>query len=374
MLDSSDTWVLPQNRQPVKRYLPRALLVIGGVLAMLSTVLPWVSIPVVGGLNLWRLYSIGSKVTEVTGDSDGGAFISTALLLWAVAILVLGAGAIVWGVLARTRRGVRLAAGVPGGALLAMGLAAVILVATEVEEPVGLGAGEILLLVAGLLAFAGVFIPAPTPTPTRSTGWHAALTQSGRGEIVGRAVAFVGIGCLVASLTLFVVGGAQASSDTQGSGGAAGLDRLGRDSDPPDGASPWDDDTPESSQRSKSTSPSESPGSSGSSGSSTSSGRSEEAADPDPPDVVDDYYEAINGADYEAAWDIGGKNLNDSYAEFAQGYEDTEDVVWTTEDVAGERVTGSLLSEEADGSVKTFEGTYTVHDGEIVNADIQLVN
>src|SRR5699024_9124371 len=112
---SSDAQYLYHERQRIKEYLPRVLLVIGGVLTMISTALPWVSsIPLIGGINLWQLSSIGSWAGEIT-QSAGARLIAIGYLLWAVAVIVLGAGAIVWGVWARPGRGVRTAEGAGGG-------------------------------------------------------------------------------------------------------------------------------------------------------------------------------------------------------------------------------------------------------------------
>src|SRR5699024_4827459 len=104
------------------------------------------------------------------------------------------------------------------------------------------------------------------------------------------------------------------------------------------------------------------------------SGSPDETADPLPQEVVSDYYAAINRGDYRTAWQLGGKNLDSTYEHYANGFDTTAYVLWITEDVSGQQVTGSLDAGQSDGSLKEFHGSYTVRDGEIVSADIRLVS
>lgn len=90
--------------------------------------------------------------------------------------------------------------------------------------------------------------------------------------------------------------------------------------------------------------------------------------------TVEAYFAAINARDYRRAWDLGGKNLGGSYQSFRAGFADTvRDTVFIV-DVRGCTVTVILDALQADGSVRSFEGTYTVRDGVIVAADIRLVD
>lgn len=376
MYEGSGTRILDHNQQPIKEYLPRVFLIIGGILAMVSTALAWVSIPLVGGVNLWRLYSIGSKLGELADNPAGSGFATSGFLLWSIAVLVLGVGAILSGALARSGRGVRTAGALSGGALLAMGTISILVIVLAAEEPIGMGAGEILLSLAGALVLVAAFVPAPTYPPAMAAGGYAEPERSGVGEILGRSVALTGVACLAVAVALFAVGAAapqpepHATKDASHRGTAgAGSGSPGSDSS---GSSRQGDDAeefrsepgqePSSEPRSETESQRRGPES------------SRENSAQRPEDVVDDYYDAVDVADYRAAWDLGGKNLNDSYDEFAQGFDTTEDVMWTSMDVTGDEVSGFLDTIETDGVSKEFEGTYTVHDGEIVDADIQPVN
>src|SRR5699024_6811802 len=145
-----------QPLQPLREHLPRALLVIGGVLAIISTALSWLSVPALGGLSLWQIQSIGSSVSDLADGSDGAKLVVTGILLWGIAVLVLGLGAGLAATLVRRGGDVRVVAAVSGGALLGMGLLAVVFVAVAAEAGVGIGAGEILLLLAGGIVLAAV--------------------------------------------------------------------------------------------------------------------------------------------------------------------------------------------------------------------------
>ncbi|MFV0131870.1 hypothetical protein ACLGIH_01090 [Streptomyces sp. HMX87] len=90
--------------------------------------------------------------------------------------------------------------------------------------------------------------------------------------------------------------------------------------------------------------------------------------------TVERYFAAINAGDYRRAWDLGGKNLDRSYASFAAGFADTvHDAVQITE-VRGSVVTVTLDALQSDGTVRSFAGTYTVKGGVIVDADIRRVD
>lgn len=363
MYEGSGTRILDHNQQPIKEYLPRAFLIIGGILAMVSTALAWVSIPLIGGVNLWRLYSIGSKLGELADNPAGSGFATSGFLLWSIAVLVLGLGAILSGALARSGRGVRTAGALSGGALLAMGVISILVVVLAVEEPIGMGAGAILLALAGALVLVAAFVPAPTYPATIASGGYAEPERPGVGEILGRSVALTGVACLAVAVALFGVGAAQPQPEPHATQDASHRGGPGAGSDSSESSSPGGDakefrSEPNGGAESESSAPD------------TSSDSSEQRTE----DVVDDYYDAIDMADYREAWDLGGKNLNDSYDEFAQGFATTQDVMWTSRDVTGDQVSGYLDTIETDGSSKEFEGTYIVRDGEIVDADIQPVN
>ncbi|MDI3404178.1 excalibur calcium-binding domain-containing protein [Streptomyces cavernicola] len=89
--------------------------------------------------------------------------------------------------------------------------------------------------------------------------------------------------------------------------------------------------------------------------------------------VVLAYFAAINVQDYRRAWDLGGRNLAESYTAFVDGFATTahDDVRILGSD--GSTVSIRLEATQTDGSVKVFEGTYDVRGGVIVGADVHEV-
>lgn len=85
---------------------------------------------------------------------------------------------------------------------------------------------------------------------------------------------------------------------------------------------------------------------------------------PAPPDgaaaVVQAYFDAINARDYQRAWALGGKNIGQSYTTFAAGFATTDRDILTIRSVQGTTVTADLTAVQADGTKRTFHGTYTV--------------
>jgi hypothetical protein len=62
-----------------------------------------------------------------------------------------------------------------------------------------------------------------------------------------------------------------------------------------------------------------------------------------------------------------------AYESWVAGFSTTQDVQVdaTDDDSAPGQVEVTLIATQTDGTVKTFTGTYTVADGEIVSADVQ---
>jgi|GEM_PF-1361632 len=89
--------------------------------------------------------------------------------------------------------------------------------------------------------------------------------------------------------------------------------------------------------------------------------------------VVEQYYQDINDQDYAAAWALGGKNIaGPSYSAYVRGFDTTASVsLGTISEFGSGRVQAYLYATQTDGTVKTFQGTYTVSGGEIVAADIK---
>ena len=78
------------------------------------------------------------------------------------------------------------------------------------------------------------------------------------------------------------------------------------------------------------------------------------------------YIAAINAHDYKRAWNLGGSNSGPwSYSQFVQGYSGTQQDTLTIQSVFGNVVTARLSALQTNGTVKTYQGTYTVNNGVI---------
>jgi len=93
-----------------------------------------------------------------------------------------------------------------------------------------------------------------------------------------------------------------------------------------------------------------------------------------PPDTVRAYIAAINGHHYARAWRLGGRNTGRSYSSFVSGFAGTARDTLTIVSVSGDVVTARLSAEQTDGTVDTYQGTYTVHHGVIIGADVAQVS
>jgi serine/threonine protein kinase len=89
-----------------------------------------------------------------------------------------------------------------------------------------------------------------------------------------------------------------------------------------------------------------------------------------PAPTVQAYIAAINAHDYKKAWNLGGDNTGQSFNQFVQGYNGTAKDTLTVQSVSGDVVTAQLTALQSDGTVKNYEGTYTVTNGVITNFKI----
>ncbi|MFI8372139.1 excalibur calcium-binding domain-containing protein [Streptomyces sp. NPDC085466] len=89
--------------------------------------------------------------------------------------------------------------------------------------------------------------------------------------------------------------------------------------------------------------------------------------------TVEAYFAAINARDYRRAWDLGGMNLGGSYESFQAGFADTVQDTVRIVDAQDGAVTVTLDALQTDGTVRSFEGTYEVRNGVIVDADVRPV-
>jgi hypothetical protein len=84
------------------------------------------------------------------------------------------------------------------------------------------------------------------------------------------------------------------------------------------------------------------------------------------------YFSAINHHRYAVAWRIGGQNapIKSFEAGFAGTAHDTILILSTRGDI----VTARLVARQLDGTVKTFQGTYTVTNNVISATDVHRIS
>jgi len=101
-------------------------------------------------------------------------------------------------------------------------------------------------------------------------------------------------------------------------------------------------------------------------------GKATTAAPAGPAATAEAYIAAINAHDYAKAWHLLGPRYTDSsYSAFANGFKGTAKDTLTVLSVTGDVVSVRLAATQTDGSVKSYQGTYTVVGGVITQADIQ---
>jgi Helix-turn-helix domain len=93
-----------------------------------------------------------------------------------------------------------------------------------------------------------------------------------------------------------------------------------------------------------------------------------------PAATVRAYVAAINGHHYARAWRLGGRNAGGSYAEFVSGFSGTAKDGLTIVSVSGDVVTARLIAQQTNGTVDTYQGTYTVQHGAIIGFDVAQVS
>jgi hypothetical protein len=99
---------------------------------------------------------------------------------------------------------------------------------------------------------------------------------------------------------------------------------------------------------------------------------------PPPPGVLSatvlSYYAAINHHRYARAWRLGGRNTGQNYHAFVSGFAGTAHDSVTIQSVSGDIVTAQLAAEQTNGTVKTYQGSYTVEGGVITQFDVHQVS
>jgi len=88
--------------------------------------------------------------------------------------------------------------------------------------------------------------------------------------------------------------------------------------------------------------------------------------------VVSQYYQDITNHDYASAWALGGDNIaGESYSQYVAGFSTTASIsLGTVSDFGSNQVSAVLYATQTDGTVKVYDGTYTVSNGELVGASI----
>jgi hypothetical protein len=87
--------------------------------------------------------------------------------------------------------------------------------------------------------------------------------------------------------------------------------------------------------------------------------------------VVTAFYDAINNHDYATAYRLSTyAQRTKTFARFKTGYAGTLHDTLTITGVAGDVVSFDLTADQANGTVKSYSGTYTVQNGEIVAANV----
>lgn len=92
-----------------------------------------------------------------------------------------------------------------------------------------------------------------------------------------------------------------------------------------------------------------------------------------PTATVRAYIAAINGHHYARAWRLGGRNTGGSYVGFVSGFTGTAKDTLTILSVSGHVVTARLTARQTDGTVNTYQGTYSVHHGVITGFNVVQV-
>jgi hypothetical protein len=103
----------------------------------------------------------------------------------------------------------------------------------------------------------------------------------------------------------------------------------------------------------------------------SSSASSSPATPAGPGAVVTQFYAAINNQDYRAAYRLDYQvRSRESFTDFKNGFAGTQHDNLTITGVTGDVVSFNLTADQTDGSVKTYQGTYTVQNGQIVDSNV----
>jgi Protein kinase domain len=103
-------------------------------------------------------------------------------------------------------------------------------------------------------------------------------------------------------------------------------------------------------------------------------GRGDAAKPAGPAATVSAYIAAINKHHYGKAWKLGGRNSSATFTAFVQGFGTTSKDTLIILSVRDNVASVELVAEQTDGTVKTYQGTYTVDDGVITGSHIEQIS
>jgi hypothetical protein len=95
---------------------------------------------------------------------------------------------------------------------------------------------------------------------------------------------------------------------------------------------------------------------------------------PGPQAVVEEFIAAINARNWPRVWQLGGKNLGESYASMVAGFRLTSHDVLTSLASSGDLVTARIRAYETTGAVQTYALRYTVRHGVITAGQQALLS
>jgi hypothetical protein len=94
-----------------------------------------------------------------------------------------------------------------------------------------------------------------------------------------------------------------------------------------------------------------------------------------PAATVQAYFRALNDKNYATAWELDTVvHQHQDYQQFISGYSYTQKSAVTILGTSGNVVSVHLVATQTDGTVKTYQGTYTVTNGVITAAHIVQVS
>jgi len=86
------------------------------------------------------------------------------------------------------------------------------------------------------------------------------------------------------------------------------------------------------------------------------------------------YYAAINHHHYARAWRLGGRNTGETYHAYVSGFAGTANDAVIIQSVSGDVVTAQVDAQQTNGTVKTYQGSYTVEGGVIIRFNVRQIS